>query len=189
MKLVLAAAAATLFLAAGAVAVAQSGSTHHAFVSACVQRTGSKDSVGDLNVLLKTACAKGQLPLKLATFPTPPGPPGPKGEKGDTGARGEQGERGPKGEPGEKGKPGVTATEVITHSSPSSGAPDKTARAFCPRDSVITGGGYSTSVLSRDLILQRSIPIPNGWEVIVTEAPGFSNVAWSASAHAVCAVK
>lgn len=53
---------------------------------------------------------------------------------------------------------------------------------------MITGGGYSTSALSTDLVLQRSSPVGNSWEVIVAARVGFPNgVAWSASAHAICA--
>jgi hypothetical protein len=40
-----------------------------AFVQACTQRSGPPASVGDLNVKLKTACANGQKPLKLALYP------------------------------------------------------------------------------------------------------------------------
>ena len=52
---------------------------------------------------------------------------------------------------------------------------------------VITGGGYSTSPLSRDLILQRSQPVDNSWQVIVTTTAGFGGSSWSVSAHAICA--
>jgi hypothetical protein len=56
------------------------------FVPVCTQRTGPDPSKGDLNVRLRTFCAKGQKPLKLATWPAtrgrqgPPGPPGPPGD-------------------------------------------------------------------------------------------------------------
>jgi hypothetical protein len=61
-----------------------------AFVQACTQRAGPKESVGDLNIKLKTACAKGQKPLKLALYPVqgvqgPPGPQGPQGPQGPAG--------------------------------------------------------------------------------------------------------
>ena len=108
----------TLFLIAGGVALAQSTSDPPKFIPACVQRTGSIESVGDLNVRLPLACAKGQKPLKLALYPTAPGaqgpkgdpgpggPAGPKGEKGDNGEAGATGSAGPRGPRGPQGKQG-----------------------------------------------------------------------------------
>jgi Collagen triple helix repeat (20 copies) len=202
MKYVLGVAVASLLVAGGVAvtAVAQSGVGAHSagFVATCVQRTGSMESVGDLNVLLHKACARGQNPLKLATFPVPrvPGPPGPKGDKGDTGApgpAGASGRRGPKGKKGEKGQrgpAGMTDTQIVTKTSGNSPAADKTARAFCPARTVITGGRYTTSALSTHLVLQRSSPVANSFEVIVAAKAGFPNgVAWSVSAHAICATK
>jgi hypothetical protein len=191
MKYVLAAAVAAALVVSVGIAGAQSSMSSSGFISVCNQRTGPSESVGDLNVLLDKACDKGQNPIKLATFPTPPGP---KGEKGDTGARGPagpKGERGPKGDQGERGPQGaagVTDTQLVTKTSGSNPSASKTARAFCPVGTVITGGGYSTSALSTDLVLQRSSPVGNSWEVIVAAKVGFPNgVAWSASAHAICA--
>lgn len=202
MKYVLGVAVASLIVICGAaaIALAQSGPAANSagYISACVQRTGSMESVGDINVLLHKACAKGQNPLKLATFPVPrvPGPAGPKGDKGDTGATGPAGATGPrgpkgkKGDKGQRGPAGITDTQIVTRTSVSSVAIDKTARAFCPAGTVITGGGYTTSTLSTDLVLQRSSPVGNSYEVIVTAKAGFPNgVAWSASAHAICATK
>jgi Collagen triple helix repeat (20 copies) len=199
MKYVLGVVVASLLVAGGVAvtAVAQSGAAAHSagFVAACVQRTGSMESVGDLNVVLHKACAKGQNPLKLATFPVPrvPGPPGPKGDTGATGPTGARGPRGPKGKKGEKGErgpAGITDTQIVTNTSGNNPAADKTARAFCRAGTVITGGGYTTSALSTDLVLQRSSPVGNSWEVIVAAKAGFPNgVAWSASAHAICATK
>jgi hypothetical protein len=90
MKYVLAAAVAAALVVSVGIAGAQSSTSSSGFISVCSQRTGPPESVGDLNVLLDKACAKGQNPIKLATFPTPPGP---KGEKGDSGARGPAGRR------------------------------------------------------------------------------------------------
>ena len=111
MKYFLGVAVASLMVAGGVAvtAVARSGAAAHSagFVPACVQRTGSMESVGDLNVLLDKACAKGQNPLKLATFPVPrvPGTPGPNGDKGDTGPQGPEGETIPlKGPTGDEGR-------------------------------------------------------------------------------------
>ena len=68
------------------------------FVPVCVQRTGHNQSKGDLNVRVRSQCAKGQKTLKLALWPVqrrrgpagkqgPQGPQGPQGAKGDTGAQ------------------------------------------------------------------------------------------------------
>lgn len=69
------------------------------FVRACYQKTGGRQSVGDLNVLLRRACAKGQRVLKLALYPTA-GPRGPAGPKGDQGPQGPAGPAGPSGPAG-----------------------------------------------------------------------------------------
>lgn len=79
------------------------------FVAACVQRTGGSESVGDLNVLLPTACAKGQKHLQLALYPVsgivgPAGPQGVAGPAGPQGPAGTQGAQGPAG-PGGGGSP------------------------------------------------------------------------------------
>ena len=73
-----------------------------AFVPACVQRTGGRESRGDLNILLHSACAKGQKPLKLALFPVP-GAPATVGPQGPPGAAGPLGPSGPPGSPGPAG--------------------------------------------------------------------------------------
>ncbi len=69
-----------------------------AFVRACVQRKGPKESIGDLNIK-RTACAKGQKPLKLALFPVSgtQGPAGPQGPPGPDGPLGPSGPSGPSG--------------------------------------------------------------------------------------------
>jgi hypothetical protein len=82
-------------IGAGALATvgdAQSTKKAPAFVRACTQRTGPKESVGDLNIK-KSACAKGQKPLNLALYPVaaaqgPPGPQGPQGPPGPSGGLG-----------------------------------------------------------------------------------------------------
>ena len=79
MKTVLATGLAALLVAAG---VAGAQPTSEPFVAACEQRTGGPQSIGDLNVLLKSSCADGQKPIELATYPTPPGPQGVKGDSG-----------------------------------------------------------------------------------------------------------
>ena len=50
-----------------------------AYVSACDQKTGPSESIGDLNVRTHTACAKGQKAFKLALYPAARGPAGPRG--------------------------------------------------------------------------------------------------------------
>jgi hypothetical protein len=52
------------------------------------------------------------------------------------------------GEKGERGAAGITDTQIVTKTSGTNPAADKTARAFCPAGTVITGGGYTTSALS-----------------------------------------
>lgn len=68
-----------------------------AYVRACTQRKGPKASVGDLNVKLSTACAKGQKPLKLALFPVAGAGTGPVGPQGPPGTDGPLGPAGPAG--------------------------------------------------------------------------------------------
>jgi hypothetical protein len=63
------------------------------FVFACPQRRGHNQSKGDLNVRLRAFCARGQKPLKLATWPLrgkrgPQGPQGPPGPPGGSGGGG-----------------------------------------------------------------------------------------------------
>jgi hypothetical protein len=58
------------------------------FVPACTQRSGHNESKGDLNIRLREFCAKGQKPLKLATWPL-------KGKRGPQGPQGPQGPPGP----------------------------------------------------------------------------------------------
>ena len=94
-------------------------------VSACEQKTGPKASVGDLNVQLKTSCAKGQKPWKLALFPVsgahgPTGPKGPVGPGGPLGATGPSGGPGPVGPTGPQGTSGVI-NPLVYHFSGTSG--------------------------------------------------------------------
>ncbi|MFZ0341673.1 MAG: hypothetical protein WAL31_05010 [Gaiellaceae bacterium] len=123
MKYILVVLVSSMLVAGGVAAVAaaqSSGATHTGFIPACAQRTGSHESVGDLNVLLKSSCAKNQKPLKLALFPVagvrgPKGDTGPKGDagpKGDTGSQGPIGATGPAGPPGGSGgTPGPTGPQ------------------------------------------------------------------------------
>lgn len=55
------------------------------YIPVCTQRGGPEVSKGDLNVRLKASCAKGQKPLKLATWPVNQGPQGPQGPPGPPG--------------------------------------------------------------------------------------------------------
>ena len=71
-----------------------------AYVSACNQRTGPTDSVGDLNIRLHTACAKGQTAFKLSLYPAARGPAGPAGPAGPKGPKGPRGPQGPGGSGG-----------------------------------------------------------------------------------------
>ena len=79
---------------------AQAAAQTHGFVPVCVQRKGGKQSMGDLNILLRRACAKHQKPLKLALFPVAPSGPGPVGPQGPPGPGGPLGPPGPAGPAG-----------------------------------------------------------------------------------------
>ena len=72
------------------------------YVRACNQRTGPTESIGDLNIRLRIACAKGQKALKLALYPAA----GARGPAGPSGPAGPQGPKGPKGPPGPQGPQG-----------------------------------------------------------------------------------
>ena len=142
-----------------------------------------------------------------------PGPRGPKGEQGPRGPRGHIGPQGPQGVPGQAGTPGgppgpagpsgptgpagpvgapgLASKVVATHTSGNNGSTPKTARVTCPAGTLLMGGGYSTSVLSTDLVLRQLTPVgANSWEVNVAEGPDFPNgIAWSVTARAICATK
>ena len=66
----------------------QAAAQARGYFPVCVQRTGGHESKGDLNVLLRRSCAKGQKPLKLALFPVAPSGPGPAGPQGPPGPGG-----------------------------------------------------------------------------------------------------
>ena len=146
-----------------------------------------------------------------------PGPPGPRGKQGKRGPRGHTGPQGPQGIPGTPGgpagpagapgAPGVKGDTgavgpagprgprarrsdpvVYANTSASNTSSPKTATAHCPSNRRLTGGGFSTSVLSTDLTLRQSNPLgTRGWTVNVAEEDGFqNNIAWSVSAYAIC---
>src|SRR4051794_39588186 len=75
------------------------------FVPVCVQRFGDGLSQGDLNVRVRSQCAKGQAPLKLALWPLKSNG-GRKGERGLRGPAGQQGAAGPQGAAGQQGAAG-----------------------------------------------------------------------------------
>jgi hypothetical protein len=171
------------------------------FVAACVQLTGPEPSIGDINVRLKKACAEGQQPLRLATWPASRGPRGPRGfrgEQGEQGAPGQQGEVGPRGlrghdgaqgPAGPAGEPGVTTTTVFNSSTPSTNSPIKSITVACQNGTHLTGGGWMTNVLSTDLVPRRSSPLgSNSWTADVAEDDDFPpSVSWSLTVYVVCA--
>jgi len=55
--------------AAQSKSAAAAAAPQKAFVSACPQRRGPDESVGDLNIRVRRHCAAGQKPLKLALWP------------------------------------------------------------------------------------------------------------------------
>jgi Collagen triple helix repeat (20 copies) len=141
-----------------------------------------------------------------------PGPPGPRGPKGERGPRGHVGPRGPQGVPGApgtpggaqgapgptgppgpagpkgaQGEPGVASKQIVSHTSGLNGSNVKSARVVCPAGTILTGGGFTTSTLSTDLVLRRSNPEGNTWTIDMAEGPGFpSGIAWSVTAKAIC---
>jgi hypothetical protein len=76
------------------------------YVRACNQKTGPRESIGDLNIRLKVACATGQKAYKLALYPAT-GSRGPAGPRGPEGPRGPQGPQGPAGSGGSAAEFGV----------------------------------------------------------------------------------
>jgi hypothetical protein len=189
-------AAATALLVSVGVAGAQNETPK--FIRACVQRTGSIESVGDLNVRLPLACAKGQKPLKLALFPVAgtPGPKGPKGDKGDTGPTGPSGPKGSKGEKGDKGSrgrqgpagpPGLSDYTVHTANSGNSDTVRfKVVQVDCPAGTKALGGGGEPSPTdSEGLALVSSFPRGNGW--FVKEEAFANNARWKLIALVTCA--
>ena len=75
----------------------------------------------------------------------------------------------------------TTATNVST---------PKSVRAFCPSGTVLTGGGYSTSVISTELTLRLSTSEGKSWEANVAELPGSRTTSRGrSSAHAICATR
>jgi hypothetical protein len=146
------------------------------FVNACPQTTGPNPSIGDLNVRLGQ-CAKGMKPIRLATWPQGRGPRGPRGV------------RGPRGPRGPSGSGGQVDTQVTTNASSANLQSPKRLIASCPRGTQLTGGGYSTSVLSDELVLRQSAPVgQDSWLVDVAETQDFqNNISWSLTVYVVCA--
>lgn len=144
---------------------AADAATHKKFLTVCVQMSGPPASVGDINVRLKKACQPHQKPIKLATYPAPPGPQGPPGE------------------------PGFTTTTIVKNTTPATTASGKTITARCPTNMNLTGGGFSTSVLSTDLTLRQSSPQgTSSWFADVHEVTGFpGSISWSLTVYALCA--
>ena len=110
----------------------------------------------------------------------PPGPPGPPGETGP---------QGPAGADGVSAPAGVLSSRVLSSTSANNGAANKTLTVSCQADNeVMTGGGYSTNVLSDDLVLRRSSPLGGrSWTADVQEAEDFAQVSWALTVYVVCA--
>jgi Collagen triple helix repeat (20 copies) len=133
--------------------------------------------------------------------PGPPGPRGPRGHTGEAGPRGPRGFRGPRGHRGPRGfrglpgpagppgPPGIVGTQIVQATSAANAATPKQALAVCPAGTFLTGGGFSTSALSSDLILRQDSPVgARGWLINMAETAGFPNgIAWSVTAFAICA--
>jgi hypothetical protein len=215
VKYILVVLVSSMLVAGGVAAVAaaqSSGATHTGFIPACPQRTGSPESVGDLNVLLKSACAKNQKPLKLALFPVAGvrGPQGPKGDTGPqgpigatgpagppggsggtpgpTGPQGPAGPQGPKGDEGPKGEPGISDYSVHTANSGNTNTIRvKSVQADCPAGTKPLGGGGDISPIDTEgIALVATYVRNNGWFV---KAESFAPVGqrWKLITHVTCA--
>ena len=73
-----------------------------ATLRACVQRTGSPENIGDLNVRVQACGGRRRLVIPLGA-----GPRGPAGPRGATGPAGPQGPAGAQGTTGPAGPPGA----------------------------------------------------------------------------------
>jgi hypothetical protein len=141
------------------------------FLAVCVQKVGSAQSKGDLNVLLKSKFCGKVLPTKLALYPPAAGPQGPAGPKGPAGPAGPAGPKGPKGDTGPAGPAGPSSTVVQTaslNSTSTSTGSVKSTKAFCPRGGKPTGGGASvTAATGLIMALAISEPVEGtspGWQ-------------------------
>ena len=65
----------------------------------------------------------------------------------------------------------------------------KSLTVSCQNSTHLTGGGYTTSVLSTHLLLRRSSPLGNNsWTADVAEGPDFGpNNVWALTVYVVCA--
>ncbi len=123
----------------------------------------------------------------------PTGPVGPKGEPGTPGGpagpQGPAGKDGATGPAGPQGPRGIGHVTTYTNVSANNTSAGKTATAHCPSNMTVVGGGYSTNILSDDLVLRTLHPLSTrGYTVDVYEGPGFqSNIAWAVTAYAICA--
>ena len=211
MRYILTATIAALLISVG---VAGAQSTSSGFIEVCNQRTGGLESVGDLNVRLKTACAKGQKPFKLATFPvkgipgatgpqgpqgipgpqgpqgvpgsggTGSGPPGPVGPPGPTGPVGPVGATGP---PGPQGLSGVSDYSTrIANSGNADSVRFKVVQVNCPAGTKPLGGGGEVSPSDSEGVgLVSSIPRGNGWFAKAETFVGTPH--WKLITHVICA--
>lgn len=197
----------TGLLIAATVAVSQ---TSPQFVAACSQRTGPTESVGDLNVRLKTACAKGQKPVKLALYPVvstpgPTGPTGPQGPSGPTGPQGPtgsggggtvgppgptgpQGPLGPTGPTGPVGDPGISNYSTHTHNSGNTNTNVvKQVQVNCPTGTKPLGGGGEISPSDTEgIFLVSSYVRGSGW-FSKAESAAPPGQRWKLITHVICA--
>ena len=115
-----------------------------AYVRACVQRHDVKHSQGDLNVL-KSECAKGQRPLRLALWPVKR-KAGKQGAQGPAGPQGAQGPQGPAGAAAPTPEYAVVSVFVKRGSAP--GPPSRFTTYSAPLGSpagTTTGGSFRFS--------------------------------------------
>jgi hypothetical protein len=194
--LVVAASAAALIAASLFATVGQARSTKAAaakapaFVGACNQRTGPPESVGDLNIHLNTACAKGQKPFDLALYPVagsggtagPQGPAGPKGPAGPPGPKGPKGDTGPAGSAGHVTI--VTKTHVTRGAIATTGALLGSSSRCPSAHPVVTGGGAFMDPPAPGVTIVGSYPsADNTWTAYVTRFSGSGGVTFTVYAR------
>jgi hypothetical protein len=210
--------------ASGAAPVApgkQSSSTQDAGVlatlSVCVERTGSPETRGDLNVKRSACGARKPLALPLgralrgargpagargpvgAQGPTGPvgergagGPPGPVGREGPTGPKGDVGPQGLQGPPGPADSQ-LSAPATATSAVNATAGTTVSATAVCPTGAKVLGGGGAvgnTLAPQRNrVVMSASFPAdPSSWTVTALVTITLVGSQATVTATAVCTV-
>ena len=120
-------------------------------------------------------------------FPPSVGAVGPRGDKGDPGSHGDPGQKGDRGDPG---APGLSGLEVVSGSTATNGADDKSINVTCPSNKKLIGGGALTGGFSGEFEISNSYPDAgsNRWVASASETNAFGGGSWSLKAYAFCAI-